>query len=37
MTLEEMNRVDVKIVLRENLPDIRNVAVRMRNSVQDKV
>lgn len=37
MTLEEMKRVDVRTVCREKLPDIRNVAVRKRNSAQDKV
>lgn len=37
MTFEEMKRIDVRTVCRENLPDIRNVAVRKRNSAQDKV
>lgn len=37
MTFEEMKRVDVRTVCRENLPDIRNVAVRKRNSAQDKI
>ena len=37
MTLEEMKRVDVRTVCRENLTDIRNVAVRKQKSAQDKV
>lgn len=37
MTLEEMKRVDVRTVPRENLPDIRKVAVRKQKSAQDKV
>ena len=37
MTFEEMKRVDVRTVPRENLSDIRKVAVRKQKSAQDKV
>ncbi|NSL04209.1 DUF6870 family protein [Blautia glucerasea] len=37
MTFEEMKRVDVRTVCRENLPDIRKVAVRKQKFAQDKV